>query len=135
VAAQRGVQLEVDPRPAPVTGDPLRLRQLVTILADNALAHSPTGTTVSVRVRPDGQHAVLSVEDQGPGVRDEDLPRIFERFWRADNAPAGGTGLGLSIAAWIVEAHGGAMSAANRPEGGARFEVRLPATAAEAPSS
>jgi len=135
VAAQRGVQLEVDPRPAPMTGDPLRLRQLVTILADNAVAHSPTGTTVSVRVRPDGQHAVLSVEDQGPGVRDEDLPRIFERFWRADNAPAGGTGLGLSIAAWIVEAHGGAMSAANRPEGGARFEVRLPATAAEAPSS
>ena len=135
VAAQRGVQLEVDPRPAPVTGDPLRLRQLVTILADNALAHSPTGTTVSVRVRPDGQHAVLSVEDQGPGVRDEDLPRIFERFWRADNAPAGGTGLGLSIAAWIVEAHGGAMSAANRPEGGARFEVRLPATTAEAPTS
>ena len=135
VAAQRGVQLEVDPRPSPMTGDPLRLRQLVTILADNALAHSPTGTTVSVRVRPDGQHAVLSVEDQGPGVRDEDLPRIFERFWRADNAPAGGTGLGLSIAAWIVEAHGGAMSAANRPEGGARFEVRLPATAAEAPSS
>ena len=135
VAALRGVQLEVDPRPAPVTGDPLRLRQLVTILADNALAHSPTGTTVSVRVRPDAQDAVLSVEDQGPGVREEDLPRIFERFWRADNAPAGGTGLGLSIAAWIVEAHGGAMSAANRPEGGARFEVRLPATAAQAPSS
>jgi len=135
VAAQRGVKLVVDPRPAPVTGDPLRLRQLVTILADNALAHSPGGTTVSVRVRPDGQHAVLTVEDQGPGVREEDLPRIFERFWRADNAPAGGTGLGLSIAAWIVEAHGGTMSAANRPEGGARFEVRLPTTTAEAPSA
>ena len=129
VAAQRGVRLEVDPRPAPVAGDPLRLRQLVTILTDNALAHSPDGTTVAVRVRPEGPEAVLTVEDQGPGIRDEDLPRIFERFWRADNAPAGGTGLGLSIAAWIVEAHGGAISAANRPEGGARFEVRLPTSA------
>jgi signal transduction histidine kinase len=129
VATQRGVRLEVDPRPAPVAGDPLRLRQLVTILADNALAHSPDGTTVAVRVRPEGPEAVLTVEDQGPGIRDEDLPRIFERFWRADNAPAGGTGLGLSIAAWIVEAHGGAISAANRPEGGARFEVRLPTSA------
>src|SRR5665811_2092191 len=95
VAAQRGVQLEVDPRPSPVTGDPLRLRQLVTILADNALAHSPTGTTVAVRVRPEGPDAALTLDDQGPGIRDEDLPRVFERFWRADNAPAGGTGLRL----------------------------------------
>ena len=126
VATQRGVRLEVDPRPTPVAGDPMRLRQLVTILADNALAHSPAGTAVAVRVRPDGPNAILTVEDQGPGIRAEDLPRIFERFWRADNAPAGGTGLGLSIAAWIVEAHGGAIAAANRPEGGARFEVRLP---------
>ena len=126
VATQRGVRLEVDPRPTPVAGDPIRLRQLVTILADNALAHSPAGTAVAVRVRPDGPNAMLTVEDQGPGIRAEDLPRIFERFWRADNAPAGGTGLGLSIAAWIVEAHGGVIAAANRPEGGARFEVRLP---------
>ena len=135
VAAQRGVRLEVDPRPALVAGDPPRLRQLVTILADNALAHSPVGTTVAVRVRPEGPNAVLTVEDQGPGIRDEDLPRIFERFWRADNAPVGGTGLGLSIAAWIVEAHGGAISAANRPEGGARFEVMLPTSTAGTPTS
>ena len=135
VAAQRGVRLEVDPRPAQVAGDPLRLRQLVTILADNALAHSPAGTTVAVRIRPEGTDAVLTIDDQGPGIRDEDLPRIFERFWRADNAPAGGTGLGLSIAAWIVEAHGGAISAANRPEGGARFEVRLPTSSAGTPIS
>ncbi len=134
VAAERGVRLEVDPRPASVDGDPLRLRQLVTILADNALAHSPAGSTVSVRVRPEAGHAVLTVEDQGPGVREDDIPRIFERFWRADNAPAGGTGLGLSIAAWIVDAHGGAISVANRPEGGARFEVRLPIAAGETPA-
>jgi signal transduction histidine kinase len=135
VAAERGVQLEVDPRPAPVDADPVRLRQLVTILTDNALAHSPAGTTVTVRVRPEGGQAVLTVDDQGPGVREEDLPRLFERFWRADNAPAGGTGLGLSIAAWIVAAHGGTISAANRPEGGARFEVRLPTVAADSPAA
>ena len=135
VAAERGVQLEVDPRPAPVDADPVRLRQLVTILTDNALAHSPAGTTVTVRVRPEGGQGVLTVDDQGPGVREEDLPRLFERFWRADNAPAGGTGLGLSIAAWIVAAHGGTISAANRPEGGARFEVRLPTAAGDSPAA
>jgi two-component system sensor histidine kinase CiaH len=135
VAAERGVQLEVDPRPAPVDADPVRLRQLVTILTDNALAHSPAGTTVTVRVRPEGGQAVLTVDDQGPGIREEDLPRLFERFWRADNAPAGGTGLGLSIAAWIVAAHGGTISAANRPEGGARFEVRLPTAAGDSPAA
>ena len=135
VAAERGVQLEVDPRPAPVDADPVRLRQLVTILTDNALAHSPAGRTVTVRVRPEGGQAVLTVDDQGPGVREEDLPRLFERFWRADNAPAGGTGLGLSIAAWIVAAHGGTISAANRPEGGARFEVRLPTAAGDSPAA
>jgi signal transduction histidine kinase len=134
VAAERGVQLEVDPRPAQVDADPVRVRQLVTILTDNALAHSPAGTTVTVRVRPEGGQAVLTVDDQGPGVREEDLPRLFERFWRADNAPAGGTGLGLSIAAWIVAAHGGTISAANRPEGGARFEVRLPTAAGDSPA-
>ena len=63
VAAQRGVRLEVDPRPAPAAGDPLRLRQLVTILADNALAHSPTGTTVVVRVCSEASNVVLTVED------------------------------------------------------------------------
>src|SRR5665811_1997606 len=77
VAGQRGVRLEVDPRPAQVAGDPLRLRQLVTILTDNALAHSPAGTTVAVRVRPEGPDSVLTIDDQGPGIRDEDLPRIF----------------------------------------------------------
>jgi len=126
VAAGRGVELLVDPLPAPVQGDPVRLRQLVTILVDNALAHSPGGTTVLARVRLDGSGALLQVDDQGPGIRPEDLPRVFDRFWRAPDAPPGGTGLGLAIAAWIVERHGGTIAAANRPEGGTRFEVRLP---------
>jgi signal transduction histidine kinase len=79
-----------------------------------------------VRVRADGEAAVLAVEDTGPGIRPDDLPRVFERFWRADDAPMGGTGLGLAIAAWIVERHGGRIEAANRSEGGARFEARIP---------
>jgi len=126
VAAERGVVLVVDPRPAQLEGDPLRLRQLVTILVDNAMAHSPAGGTVTVRVRPDGPAVTLAVEDEGPGIRPEDLPHVFERFWRADDAPAGGTGLGLAIAAWIVERHGGTIGATNRPQGGARLEARIP---------
>jgi two-component system sensor histidine kinase CiaH len=123
---ERGVSVVADPLPTPVLGDPLRLRQLVTILVDNAVRHSPSGSEVAVRVRPANGAAFLWVEDQGHGIKPEDLPRLFERFWRADNAPAGGTGLGLSIARWIVEQHGGRIGAENRTEGGARFWVQLP---------
>jgi signal transduction histidine kinase len=138
---ERGVSVVLDPLPAPVTGDPLRLRQLVTILVDNAIRHSPVSSTVAVWVRPEAGAALLQVDDHGPGVKPEDLPRLFERFWRADNAPAGGTGLGLAIAKWIVEQHGGTIGAFNRPDGGASFWVRLPdvprstvaSTAADAP--
>jgi len=126
MAAEHGVALVADPLPAVVVGDPMRLRQLVTILVDNAVAHTPAGGSVTVRVRAAGESAVLTVEDSGPGIRPGDLPRVFERFWRADDAPMGGTGLGLAIAAWIVERHGGHIEAANRPEGGARLEARMP---------
>jgi two-component system sensor histidine kinase CiaH len=132
VAAASGVAIILDPRPTELSGDPLRLRQLVTILVDNAVGHSPEGATVAVVVRPGGAFASLVVEDDGPGIREDDLDRVFERFWRADDAPSGGTGLGLAIAAWIVERHGGTIRAGNRPEGGARFQVRLPAVSGAA---
>ncbi len=125
-AADRHVRIVVDPEPAAVTGDPVRLRQLVTILVDNAIRHSPAGGEVRVAVRSAGRSADLSVEDDGPGLRPEDLPRVFDRFWRAPGAPEGGTGLGLAIAQWIVERHGGRISVSNRPDGGARFDVHLP---------
>ena len=128
-AADRNVRIVVDPQPAAVTGDPIRLRQLVTILVDNAIRHSPSGGEVRVAVRADGRSTDLSVEDDGPGIRPEDLPRVFDRFWRAPGAPPGGTGLGLAIAQWIVERHGGQIAVTNRTSGGARFDVHLPATA------
>ena len=129
-ATDRGVRVEVDPQPAVVSGDPARLRQLVMILVDNAIRHSPTDGRVGVEVRADSGGASLVVEDDGPGIRPEDLPHLFERFYRASGAPGGGTGLGLAIAAWIVDRHGGRIEVANRDGGGARFVVRLPATGA-----
>jgi two-component system, OmpR family, sensor histidine kinase CiaH len=122
-----GVRIEVDAEPFALTGDQARLRQLVGILLDNAIRHAPRGTTVEVSVAGAGDEGRLRVDDRGPGFRDEDLPRVFDRFWRAADAPAGGTGLGLAIAAWIVARHGGSIVAANRPDGGARLEVSLPA--------
>lgn len=126
LAADKSVRLIVDPEPAIVAGDQPRLRQLVTILVDNAIRHSPDGGGVRVAVRAAGGWASLEVEDEGAGIRAEDMPRIFDRFWRAPGAPAGGTGLGLAIASWIVRGHHGRIAVENRPEGGARFTVRLP---------
>jgi signal transduction histidine kinase len=128
-AAERGIGVAVDPQPVAVVGDPSRLRQLVTILLDNAIRHSPPGGEVRVVARG-GVTASLAVEDAGPGVRPEDRDRIFDRFWRAPGAPPGGTGLGLAIARWIAEHHGGSIIVGDAPAGGARFEVRLPAVPA-----
>jgi two-component system, OmpR family, sensor histidine kinase CiaH len=127
LAHERSVQLNLDAEPAGVRGDQARLRQVVTILVDNAIRHSPSGGRIFVGVAPVGRDALLRVDDEGPGIREADRPHLFERFWRAPDAPSGGVGLGLSIAAWIVGRHGGSIDGANRPDGpGARFEVRLP---------
>jgi signal transduction histidine kinase len=128
-AADAGVRVEIDPQPTAAIGDPARLRQLVMILVDNAIRHSPRGGAVRVVVRPDpagAGSATLAVEDAGPGVAPDDRPRVFDRFWRAPGAPAGGTGLGLAIAKWIAEHHDGSISVDRSEAGGARFEVRLP---------
>ncbi|MBM4408591.1 MAG: HAMP domain-containing histidine kinase [Chloroflexi bacterium] len=127
LAAEKGVRIVFDPVPAPALGDPGRLRQLVTILADNAIAHSPEGSTVTVSVGRQSGGVRLTVDDQGPGFRAEDLPHIFDRFYRSAGAPEGGTGLGLAIARWVTEQHHGAIRATNLPIGGARMDVWLPA--------
>jgi signal transduction histidine kinase len=124
LAAAKGVRLALDIEPAPVRGDEERLRQLVGILLDNAIGHSPPGGRVTVRVRAGAR---LVVEDEGPGLAPEHLDRVFDRFWRAPGAPHGGTGLGLAIARWIAEHHGGTIHAENREDGaGARFVVTVP---------
>ena len=119
-------------RPTPAVGDPARLRQLVTILLDNAIRHSPRDAVVRLFVRPLPDGAALAVDDAGPGVLEEDRARVFDRFWRAPGAPPGGTGLGLAIARWIVEHHRGSIAVGASPMGGARFEVQLPGSDAGA---
>jgi len=124
-AKARGVELRLDAAPAMVSGDRDRIYQLLGILVDNAIRHSPSGGIVQVRVHG-APHPGFTVDDSGPGVRPEDLPHVFDRFWQAPDAPDGGTGLGLAIAAWIASRHGGTIRVSNRPGGGARFEVQLP---------
>jgi signal transduction histidine kinase len=130
VARDVSVEIRIDAEPVPLRGDADRLRQLVVILIDNAIRHASTADggkgSVQVSVKASEGTAVLTVDDDGRGVRPEDLPRVFDRFWRAADVPPGGTGLGLAIARWIAERHGGTITAANRPTRGARFEVRLP---------
>lgn len=127
VAAAAGVELSLDVAPAPIVGDPLRLRQLAAILVDNAIRHASSGGRVWVVAgTAEAGWARLVVSDDGPGIRAEDLPHVFDRFWRAADAPSGGAGLGLAIARWIAEAHDGTIGASSPVGGGARFEVRLP---------
>ena len=126
MAEAAGVRLSLAAEPMPITGDARRLAQLVTILVDNAIRHGGPGGSVEVTVRGDDAHAELAVADDGRGIPPAELAQVFDRFWRARNAPSGGTGLGLAIATWIVEGHGGTIEAANRPEGGARFGATFP---------
>lgn len=121
------IELETDLATTPVVGDPERLRQVVVNLLSNALRHTPSGGRITVRTRVSEQEAVLEVLDTGPGIAPEDLPHVFERFYRGRGARAGpGSGIGLAVVEELVSAHGGAVEAGNRPEGGAAFTVRLP---------
>jgi two-component system OmpR family sensor kinase len=112
-----------------VLGDADRLRQLLLNLADNALKHNPPGTHVTLSLRRERNQALLEVADDGHGIPTEDLPHVFERFYRVDKArsrESGGTGLGLSIVQWIALAHGGTVEVTSAPGQGTRFSIRLP---------
>lgn len=132
-AMARGQRLALDPfEPAQVAGDADRLRQLLLILLDNALKYTPPGGEVTLGLRQRGAHAELSVRDTGAGIAAEDLPHVFERFYRADRARGrdpGGTGLGLAIARWIVEQHGGSITLRGAAGGGTVATVLLPGDA------
>jgi signal transduction histidine kinase len=129
-AAIEGVALEVKvPEQLPVCGDPERTGQILVVLLDNAVRYTPKGGSITVSGRLLGDWAEASVEDTGPGIPSHHLPRVFDRFYRVEEARTpggGGTGLGLSIARDLARAQGGDLSASNTPHGGARFTLRLP---------
>lgn len=131
----RNINLAVELPEAPLClqGDEARLRQCFHNLVDNALRHTSAGGTITITARP-GPSIVVTVRDTGQGISGEDLPRVFERFYRADPSRArrsGGSGLGLAIVQQIVRAHGGAVSAESAGLGkGAAFRIVLPAETA-----
>ncbi len=111
------------------------IHQVIYNLTDNAVKYSGTGGIVQVSLRREGDWVVLSVADNGPGIPEEDINRVFERFYRVDKArsrSAGGTGLGLSIVSDTVKKRDGSVEAANRPGGGAVFTARWPWKGGEA---
>lgn len=130
LAERHGVTLLAEGEPAPCLGDPVQLGQVAANLIDNAITYSGTGAVVRVVTARDGAEVSLTVSDTGPGIGAEDLPHIFERFYRADPARAasgGRTGLGLAIAKAIVDAHRGAITATSAPGAGTVVRVTLPA--------
>jgi signal transduction histidine kinase len=115
--------------PVQLHGDEDRLKQLLLIVLDNALKYTPAGGTVTVALRRSVDSAELIVRDTGVGVAEDDLPHVFERFYRADPARGrdpGGTGLGLPIAQWIAQQHGGHIAIASRVGAGTTVTIHFP---------
>lgn len=130
IALRQGVLLEgsVEPGVDPVLMDTQRIGRVLNNLIGNALRHTPAGGQVEVKVRRAGRGVEVTVRDSGEGIRPEDLPHIFERFYRGEKSRSratGGAGLGLAISRGIVQAHGGEISVASQP-GDTRFTFTLP---------
>jgi two-component system sensor histidine kinase BaeS len=130
-AANHGVDLSLvsDVPDVFVCTDPLRVEQIINNLLSNALRYTPEGQSITITVQERKFKAILSIKDSGPGIPAESLPYVFDRFYRGDRSRSraeGGTGLGLAIARQLAQAHGGALTAANHPEGGAIFTLELP---------
>ncbi|MEV8085909.1 HAMP domain-containing sensor histidine kinase [Streptomyces nigra] len=128
------IEVALDVTSVWVSGRPAALERAVLNLIDNAGKWSPADRPVQVRLRAEGTSAVLEVDDAGPGIDAADVPRVFDRFYRADSARAlPGSGLGLSIVQRVVDAHGGRVTVARSARGGALLRVDLPAAAPPAP--
>jgi len=115
---------------ATLSGDPVKLHDALRNLLENASNYSPEGSRIVMASKRQGERVILTVTDEGPGIPEADLPRVFERFYRVDKARArdpGGTGLGLAIVKHLVELHGGKVNASNGPQRGAVLTVDLPA--------
>jgi signal transduction histidine kinase len=127
LADDGGLVLLADTSSARVTGDADRLHQIAVNLIANAIKFTPTGGTVTVRTRRRDGSATLEVSDTGPGIPADDLPHVFERFWRgANGAKAPGSGIGLAVVAELTAAHHGTVAVTSEPGTGARFVVSLP---------
>jgi len=113
-----------------IQADPERMRQVITNLVDNALRYTPAGTIITVAAQLSSGNIEISVSDDGPGISPEDIPNVFDRFWRAEKSRSrvtGGSGLGLAIVKQLIEAHGGNISVVS--EGltkGTAFKLILP---------
>jgi two-component system sensor histidine kinase BaeS len=135
--ASCGISLRTDLADVRVDGDPVRLRQILANQLTNALKFVPAGGDVTLGLHEVDGWAVLSVADTGPGIPADELPRIFDRFFRSRTARADGSGIGLAVAAELAAAHGGTLTAESQPGQGTTFTTRIPALAAAraAPSS
>lgn len=130
LAEERRQRFHVDaPNPVPVRADRLVLRDAIANVVDNALKYGPVDSPIAVSVARNGNQAVLTIADEGPGIPAEHRHRIFDRFYRVDEGRSremGGTGLGLAIAKWAVEANGGTIALAGNAHRGATFQIVLP---------
>jgi signal transduction histidine kinase len=130
-AADKEVHLGVQtPSELPAHGDSKRTKQIIAVLLDNAVRFAPPGGNIVVSGRLQDRWVEASVTDTGPGISPEHLPRVFDRFYRAEasrtRGKGGGTGLGLAIARELARAQGGDLVAENAKDGGATFRLRLP---------
>ncbi len=124
--AGRKLQMDIEEKIPLTRLDFTFMQQALSNMLLNAVVHTPPGTPILVRAWQEAGWLMLSVADRGPGLPPNLLPYIFDKFFRAPDAPAGGSGLGLAIVKGFVEAHGGRVSAANRPNGGAVFTIQIP---------
>ncbi len=123
------VEVRVDAAAQTIEADATKMHDVLRNLMENAVNYAPDGGRIELGARLDGGRVLLTVADNGPGVPETDLERVFERFYRVDKSRTqdpGGTGLGLSIVRHLVELHGGRVKADNRKEGGAVFTISLP---------
>jgi heavy metal sensor kinase len=130
------VQVEIPESPIELVADEHALRRVLLIFLDNSVKYTPSGGVVSLRAGVSDGTALVTVKDTGIGIAPEDLPHVFDRFWRADKVRSremGGAGLGLSIARWIAERHGGTITAESEPGVGSTFELRVPCAKANDP--